>query len=118
MRLRRQTRERDTVTPCDLSPCGIVKLAGRAERSCARMLAPKVARRLPLERCDTETVVAWQSSYRPMQAVGHTDQHPNTRVPDIVAVATSAQAITPAPIPQSDGMITQVRFGCGPGSGR
>jgi hypothetical protein len=33
----------------------------------------------------------------------------------VVAVATSAQAITPAPIPQSDGMITQVRFGCGPG---
>jgi len=31
------------------------------------------------------------------------------------AVATSAQAITPAPIPQSDGMITQVRFGCGAG---
>ena len=36
----------------------------------------------------------------------------------IVAVATSAQAITPAPIPQSDGMITQVRFGCGPGRTR
>src|SRR5215467_3271046 len=33
----------------------------------------------------------------------------------VVAVATSAQAITPAPIPQSDGMITQVRFGCAPG---
>jgi hypothetical protein len=33
----------------------------------------------------------------------------------VVAVVTSAQAITPAPIPQSDGMITQVRFGCGPG---
>ena len=28
----------------------------------------------------------------------------------IVAVATSAQAITPAPIPQPDGMITQVRL--------
>jgi hypothetical protein len=36
----------------------------------------------------------------------------------VVAVATSAQAITPAPIPQSDGMITQVRFGCGPGRTR
>ena len=33
----------------------------------------------------------------------------------IVAIAISAQAITPAPLPQSDGMITQVRFGCGPG---
>ena len=33
----------------------------------------------------------------------------------VIAVATSAQAITPVPIPQSDGMITQVRFGCGPG---
>jgi hypothetical protein len=32
----------------------------------------------------------------------------------VVAVATSAQAITPAPIPQSDN-ITQVRFACGPG---
>ena len=31
------------------------------------------------------------------------------------AVATSAQAMTPAPIPQPDGMITQVAFGCGPG---
>jgi len=31
------------------------------------------------------------------------------------AVATSAQAMTPAPIPQSDGMITQVRLGCGVG---
>jgi len=36
----------------------------------------------------------------------------------VVALATSAQAITPAPIPQSDGMITQVRFGCGPGRTR
>src|SRR5205807_7179984 len=36
----------------------------------------------------------------------------------IVAVATSAQAITPAPLPQPDGMITQVRFGCGPGRTR
>jgi hypothetical protein len=33
----------------------------------------------------------------------------------VVAVATSAQAITPAPISQSNGAITQVRFGCGPG---
>jgi hypothetical protein len=32
-----------------------------------------------------------------------------------LAVATSAQAMTPAPIPQSDGMITQVRLGCGAG---
>ena len=29
--------------------------------------------------------------------------------------ATSVQAMTPAPIPQPDGMITQARFGCGPG---
>jgi len=36
----------------------------------------------------------------------------------VLAVATSAQAITPAPIPQSDGMITQVRLGCGPGRTR
>ena len=28
-----------------------------------------------------------------------------------LAVTTSAQAITPAPLPQPDGMITQVRFG-------
>ena len=33
----------------------------------------------------------------------------------VVAVATSAQAMMPASIPQSDGMITQVRFGCGVG---
>jgi hypothetical protein len=30
------------------------------------------------------------------------------------AVATSAQAMMPAPIPQPDGMITQVALGCGP----
>src|SRR5438034_11541680 len=36
----------------------------------------------------------------------------------VVALATSAQAITPAPLPQPDGMITQVRFGCGPGRTR
>jgi hypothetical protein len=35
-----------------------------------------------------------------------------------LAVATSAQAITLAPIPQPDGMITQVRLGCGPGRTR
>jgi hypothetical protein len=35
-----------------------------------------------------------------------------------LAVATSAQAITPAPIPQPDGMIAQVRLGCGPGRTR
>jgi hypothetical protein len=32
-----------------------------------------------------------------------------------LAIATSAQALTPAPISQPDDMITQVRFGCGPG---
>ena len=32
-----------------------------------------------------------------------------------LALAASAQALTPAPLPQPDGMITQVRFGCGPG---
>jgi hypothetical protein len=32
----------------------------------------------------------------------------------VVAIATSAQALTPAPIPQPDGMITQIRLGCGP----
>jgi hypothetical protein len=31
------------------------------------------------------------------------------------ALATSAQALTPAPIAQPDGMVTQVAFGCGPG---
>jgi hypothetical protein len=32
-----------------------------------------------------------------------------------LALATSAQALTPAPLHQGDKMITQVRFGCGPG---
>jgi hypothetical protein len=36
----------------------------------------------------------------------------------VVAIATSAQAITPAPLPQPDGMITPVRLGCGPGRTR
>jgi len=35
-----------------------------------------------------------------------------------LAVTTSAQAMTPAPIPQPDGMITQVRLGCRPGRTR
>jgi hypothetical protein len=35
-----------------------------------------------------------------------------------VALTTSAQAITPAPLTQPDGMFTQVRFGCGPGRTR
>jgi hypothetical protein len=35
-----------------------------------------------------------------------------------LAVATSAQAMTPAPIPQPGGMITQVAYGCGPGRTR
>ena len=35
-----------------------------------------------------------------------------------LAVVGSAQAITPAPIPQPDGLITQVRLGCGPGRTR
>ena len=35
-----------------------------------------------------------------------------------LAVATSAQAMTVAPIHQQDGMITQVAFGCGPGRTR
>ena len=32
-----------------------------------------------------------------------------------LAVATSAQAMSPAPLHQSDGMITQVRQNCGAG---
>jgi hypothetical protein len=32
----------------------------------------------------------------------------------VVAVATSALAVTPAPVAQSDEMITQVAYGCGP----
>jgi hypothetical protein len=32
-----------------------------------------------------------------------------------LTVATSAQALPLAPLHQPDGMVTQVRFGCGPG---
>jgi len=35
-----------------------------------------------------------------------------------LAVAASAEAMTPAPIPQADSVITQVAFGCGPGRTR
>ena len=35
-----------------------------------------------------------------------------------LAVATSAQAMSPAPLYQSDSMITQVRQACGPGQVR
>jgi hypothetical protein len=36
----------------------------------------------------------------------------------VLAVATSAQAMTAAPIHQQDGLIAQVAFGCGPGRTR
>ena len=32
-----------------------------------------------------------------------------------LALTASAQALTPAPLHEPDGMITQARFGCGPG---
>ena len=35
-----------------------------------------------------------------------------------LALATSAQAMTPAPIPQPDGMITQIAAACGAGRTR
>lgn len=35
-----------------------------------------------------------------------------------LAVATSAEAMMPAPISQPDGMITKVAWGCGPGRTR
>jgi hypothetical protein len=35
-----------------------------------------------------------------------------------LAFATSVQAMTPSPIPQPDGMITQVAVGCGVGRTR
>ncbi len=35
-----------------------------------------------------------------------------------LAVATSAEAMTPAPLSQPDSIITQVAFGCGPGRTR
>jgi hypothetical protein len=33
----------------------------------------------------------------------------------VLSVATSAQGMTPAPLPQPKDMITQVAAGCGPG---
>jgi hypothetical protein len=35
-----------------------------------------------------------------------------------LAVASSAEAMTPVPIHQPDGVMTQVAFGCGPGRTR
>ncbi len=35
-----------------------------------------------------------------------------------LAVATSAQAMTPAPVHQPEGMITHAAWGCGPGRTR
>jgi hypothetical protein len=35
-----------------------------------------------------------------------------------LAIATSAEAMTPAPIHQSEGAITQVAYACGPGRTR
>ena len=36
----------------------------------------------------------------------------------VLSISTSAQAMTPAPLPQVDDMITQVAVGCGPGRTR
>jgi hypothetical protein len=36
----------------------------------------------------------------------------------VLSVAISAQAMTPAPIPQPDGMITQIAAACGAGRTR
>jgi hypothetical protein len=36
----------------------------------------------------------------------------------VILVAMSAQAITPAPLWQQDSVVTQARFGCGPGRTR
>ena len=35
-----------------------------------------------------------------------------------LSIATSAQGMTPAPLPQPDDMVTQVAVGCGPGRTR
>jgi len=35
-----------------------------------------------------------------------------------LSISTSAQAITPVPLPQVDEMVTQVAVGCGPGRTR
>ena len=32
-----------------------------------------------------------------------------------LSIATSAQGMSPAPLPQPDNMVTQVAVGCGPG---
>jgi hypothetical protein len=36
----------------------------------------------------------------------------------VLAITTSAQAFTPAPMPKPDGLITQVAAACGPGRTR
>ena len=36
----------------------------------------------------------------------------------VLSISTSAQAMTPAPLPQMDDMITQVAVGCGVGRTR
>jgi hypothetical protein len=36
----------------------------------------------------------------------------------ILSISTSAQAMTPAPLPQVDDMVTQVAVGCGAGRTR
>ena len=36
----------------------------------------------------------------------------------VLSISTSAQAITPVPLPQVDDMTTQVAVGCGPGRTR
>jgi hypothetical protein len=35
-----------------------------------------------------------------------------------LSIATSAQGMTPAPLPQPDDMVTQIAVGCGPGRTR
>ena len=67
-----------------------------------------------------ETEVTSSVSVRVRKEFTADGKHGSRRMIRLIAVAgflafaTSAQAMSPAPIPQPDGMITQVRLGCGP----
>ena len=67
-----------------------------------------------------ETEVTSSVSVRVRKEFTADGKHGSRRMIRLIAVAgflafaTSAQAMSPAPLPQPDGMITQVRLGCGP----
>jgi hypothetical protein len=100
---------------CARSVCSIVSLQTR-KQECASMSA---ARSLSSDAVQPAfSKAGLPSTVRGRKSGENTMLRLFTVAGFALAVATSAQAMSPAPLTQPDGMITQVRLGCGPGRTR